>query len=75
MWEFFIHLMVGTGLFVLISLPAVGLDYYVRWVSAGNTSLVIVYGLRFAEYAVFLVDLVLLVVFLLRTAWRTIKKI
>ncbi len=74
LWEFFIHVLVGTGIFLLITVPAVGLNFLVLWLEALKTNDIIVDGLKFAEYFLFLADLLLFSIFVGRTVWRTAKK-
>jgi hypothetical protein len=74
-WHLLIHFLSGTIVFVVVALLAVGLSILVHYFSSIGISLFIVYGLQVAEYLLFVVDLLLFVVFVLRTAWRTLKKI
>ena len=73
--ELLIHIVVGTGFFVLIAMPAIGLDALVTWLERGVSNKIVIYGLRFAEYFLFLIDIILFVCFLIRTAWRTGRKL
>jgi hypothetical protein len=66
--------LVGSILFAFIAIPAVLLDWAVR-IAEAYTSRVIVYGLKGGEYAVFGTDFVLFVIFLLKTAIRTAKRL
>ncbi len=74
LWEFFIHVVVGTGLFLIISLPALALDWSVRWLSGRDFSPWIIAGMQVAEYSLFALDLLLFLVFLAKTVGRTIKR-
>ena len=71
--EFAIHVAVGTLIFAVIASAALLLDLWVQ--SLSTHSIVIRIGLRVGEYALFVVDLVLFLIFLLRTAWRTMGKL
>jgi hypothetical protein len=75
LWELLVHIMVGTLVFVVIALAAVGLDFIVGWLSKTETSIIIIRGLQAAEYFLFLVDLILFFVFVWRTAYRTLKRL
>jgi len=75
LWELLVHIIVGTFVFVVIALAAVGLDFIVGWLSKTNTSIIIIRGLQGAEYFVFFVDLILFFVFVSRTAYRTLKRL
>ena len=75
LWELLVHIITGTMVFVAIALAAVGLNFLVRWLSEGGVSQFIIWGLEFAEYFLFVVDLILFTVFVARTAIRTLKKL
>jgi len=70
--EFAIHAFVGTIIFSIVAVPAVGLDYLQRYLEIHDE--VIRFGVRFAEYALLFTDVALFVTFLIRTAWRTARK-
>ena len=70
-----IHFMVGTIVFIVVALLATGLSFLVDYLSNKAVDQFLIYGLRFAEYLLFGVDLVLFVVFILRTGWKTLKEI
>jgi hypothetical protein len=75
-WEFAVHAVVGSLIFGIIAVPAIGLNALVHWLEAANgTDAWIILGLKIAEYALFGTDLVLYLVFLLVTAVPTIKKL
>lgn len=71
--EFTLHTVVGTCIFVIIAIPAILLDIGVRGLEGRHISGVIKYGLKSAEYSLFGTDLLLFLIFLLKTAWRTAK--
>lgn len=73
--EFVVHLLTGTLVFIVIALVAVVLNLLVIRLANLGVSPVIVWGLRFVEYFLFLVDVILFVVFVVRTALRTVRKI
>jgi hypothetical protein len=73
-WDFAVHLIVGTLIFSLIAGAAIALDIMiVRRIDRLGVDPFIVYGLRAAEYAVFVIDLLLFIIFLLKTAYRAAK--
>lgn len=72
--EFLVHVFVGTLIFVVIAAPAVGLDFLVRWLESLQVNIIIVYGLKGAELLLFFVDLALFATFIVRTGWRSAKK-
>ncbi|MCH8959880.1 MAG: hypothetical protein IH820_00765 [Bacteroidetes bacterium] len=73
-WEFLVHVIVGILIFVVIAAPAVGLDFLIGWLENKSVGKLIIYGLKFAEYTLFFVDLALFAWFVVRTAWRSAKK-
>jgi len=75
LWEFLTHVVVGTCIFVIIGMPAVGLDILVRWLSGQGINNIVIYGLKIGEYTLFFIGLGLFVIFLVRTAWQTYKKL
>ncbi len=75
LWRFMIHAIVGTGIFILIATPAVFLNLIVQWLEEIRVTVWILAGLQIAEYSLFLVDLVLFLVFLAKTASRTIPRL
>jgi hypothetical protein len=74
LWELLVHIVIGIIIFGAIALPAVGLDFLVVWLSSKGVSTPIIWGLEFAEYFLYLVDLILLVVFVWKTAVRIGKR-
>jgi len=68
-----VDVVTGTIVFVVIALAAVGLSFLVDWLACLGINQWIIIGLRFAEYLLFTVDLVLFTVFVLRTAWRNLR--
>lgn len=73
LWEFLVHVLVGTGIFVVIAIPAVGLNLLVTYLSSLNVTYVIIIGLEIAEYALFVLDVGLYLLLLVRTGWRIIQ--
>jgi len=71
--EFAVHGIVGTSVFAIIAALAVALDRAIGWLETHQISRDIIFGLKAAEYALFLTDLILFGVFLWRAARRTIK--
>jgi hypothetical protein len=71
--KFAVHAVVGTSIFATIAVFAIGLNIAVQKLETYKISTVIIDGLEFAEYTLFATDLTLFVVFLWRTAKRTLK--
>jgi hypothetical protein len=75
LWEFFVHTTIGTGIFLVITAPAVGLNLLVKHLATYGTDWYIIFGLTVAEYCLFLVDILLYLAFLGRTGWETYQKL
>lgn len=75
LWQFAVHGIIGTALFVLIAAPAVSLSLLVKWLQQREIDHILIYGLRAAEYLVFAVDLALFACFIIRTAIRAGKEL
>jgi hypothetical protein len=75
--EFLIHAFVGTLIFLIIAVFAILLERIAHKVNKDIVDIdqLIYIGLKAAEYALFLVDLLLYCVFLYRTASRTLKRL
>lgn len=74
-WEFFIHVSVGTILFVVIAVPAIGLSLSVFWLEQRGVSRAILWGLTGCEYLLFGVDLLLFFLFVLRQGWKALVRL
>jgi len=72
-WDFAVHGIVGTSIFGIIAVFAVVLDVCVRWLETHQISSVVIIALEAAEYGLLFTDIYLFVVFLWRTARRTLK--
>jgi hypothetical protein len=72
-WDFAVNALVGTSLFAIIAIPAVGLDLAVRTLEPYGINNVTIFGLRAGEYALLGTDLWLFGVFLWRTATRAMQ--
>ncbi len=75
LWEFCTHALVGTGIFLLVAMPAVALNLLVVWLADQEVDTFIIYGLHLAEYSLFAVDVTLFLIFLARITWRAFKDI
>jgi hypothetical protein len=69
--EFAVHILTGTGIFLVIAMPAVLLDFFLQWLpTLFRVSDFILFGLILAKKALFIADLVLFLVYLINTGWR-----
>ena len=74
-WEFTVHGLVGTLIFSIIAAFAVLLDVAIAHLKAHSVDIVIMVGLRAAEYALFGTDLVLYGVFLWGTGKKMVRRL
>jgi hypothetical protein len=73
-WDFAVHVAVGTLIFSLIAGAAIALDVFIiRRIGRLGLDPFIVYGLKAAEYLVFIADLLLFLVFLAKTGYRAAR--
>ena len=75
LWEFLTHVLLATAIFVLIALAGVALDLFSQWLTTLKVSSVILIGLQLAKYTLFVTDICLFEVYLVRTAWRTLSRL
>ena len=75
LWEFLVHVVIGTSIFIVIAMPAGGLDFLVSWLSSKDINVVIIIGLNVAKFTLFIIDIGLFIVFLIRTAMRTLRNL
>jgi hypothetical protein len=75
-WEFVVHGVVGTAIFLIVAGFAVLIDLLVRWLETRHAvSGEILQGLRWTSLAIFATDIFLIFVFLIKTAYRTARKL
>lgn len=72
---FFVEILVGSLIFILVSLPAVGLNYLVKWLAEKNVDSVIILGLTALEYTIFAVDVALCLFFIVKSAIKAGKEL
>jgi hypothetical protein len=71
--EFGCHIMVGTGIFALIALAAVGLDFLLKWLETIKISSFIICGLTLAKKSVFVLDVALYLIYLVNASWLFLR--
>lgn len=75
-WEFLIHVLVGTSIFLVIAMPAVALDLLIAYARSSLTlSEFTVSMFAVAKYSLLVVDTSLFLLFLSRTAVRTARSL
>jgi len=73
-WEFLVHTVVGTSLFLLIAFPAIGLNLLIHKFQVDlSLSPLIILSLTVVEYLILASDLFLFSIFIIRSVSRTIK--
>lgn len=70
LWPLFVHVTVGTAIFLIICAPTVGL---VHWLSSFHISQFLIFVLQFAEYTLLIADSILYLLFLAKLTWRVVK--
>lgn len=63
LWEFVLHVVVGTLTFVLVAVPAVLLNHLVAYLEKLPVDQIIIKGLTALEYLIFAVDLAFVAIF------------
>jgi len=74
-WRLLVHFLTGTFVFAVVALLAVGLSQGIDYLAVKGINPFIIWGLRIAEWLLFVVDLLLFIVFVLRTTYRTMKEL
>jgi len=74
-WHFVIHILVGTILFIVIGAAVVALHWFVTWMAAQGVSDYLITVLQGLEYAVFALDALAYVWFLVRVSWKFLREI
>lgn len=69
--KFLVETLTGIAIFSIIAGAAVGLSFFVKFLETNNVDVVVIVGLKIAEYAIFVVDLILFGRFLWRTFTTT----
>ncbi|PZN78975.1 MAG: hypothetical protein DM484_11980 [Candidatus Methylumidiphilus alinenensis] len=75
LYEFAVHVFVGTLIFIIIALPAVGLNVSIHYLSKLQVDPVVLLGLSVTEYCLFAADLVLFFVFIFSSVLKAGKKL
>lgn len=71
--QFVVHALVGALVFGIIAAVAFGIDRAVLYLNDLEANVVIIIGLKVAEFSLFTTDIALFLVFLWRTFWRTFR--
>lgn len=74
-WHFFIHILVGTLIFVGIGTASVILHWFVKWAESQQVSSGLVIALQALEYFVFAVDALSYAWFVIILAAKFMKEI
>lgn len=71
--NFAVHTLVGTVIFIIISLPAVGLGALVHYLATLGVADFTITTLTFLEHALLLIDSMAVIAYVLITTYREIK--
>jgi hypothetical protein len=74
-WRLLVHFITGTFVFAVVAGLAVGLRLYIDFLTRFGINAFMIWGLRIAEYLLFVVDLLLFIMFIFRTTRRTLKEL
>ncbi len=74
LYEYMVHILVGTAIFILVAVPAVGVNFLAGYLSDLGVNNIIIHGLTAFEYLIFGVDVVLFIIFNITTSYKYIKK-
>ncbi|MEO5331160.1 MAG: hypothetical protein H7839_03990 [Magnetococcus sp. YQC-5] len=74
-WRFFIEAVAGILFFLIILIPAVGLNKLVHYLEKDNINIIIVTGIIHAEYILFIADLIIFLRFIWQSTFRLVKKL
>jgi hypothetical protein len=67
------HVFVGTVMFCIIAIPAVGLSLLLKWLAAVPVSTYTLQILTFLEHAIVTIDVATVLVYILSSIYREIK--
>ena len=71
--RFFVHVVTGTVVFLLIYSPAVGLSFYVRWLKSIGVDEGLIAIIEFVEYCLVVCDSFLFLVFFVNATWSAAR--
>lgn len=64
LYEFFIHVIVGTVIFIILAIPFVALNYLVKWLEKTSVDYMITFAIEFLQYSIIIIDFILFIIFL-----------
>lgn len=73
LWDFTIHVLVGTGIFLVITIVAVGLSEFVHWLERHRVDKFIVIPVQGMEYLLFGSDVILFTLFIIYNLIKVVK--
>jgi hypothetical protein len=72
---FLVHVFVGCSVLAVIAVGALGIGQLVTWMEARHCNDAVILILRIAEYALFGCDILLFLIFLVKSTISTIRKL
>lgn len=76
-YKFFVHMVVGSFVFGIVAVGAVGIHFFIHAIGSYSIPDVITSGLVLAEYALFIADFMLFMIFIGQssiTLWRELTR-
>jgi hypothetical protein len=74
-WHLLLHIFYGTAIFFFFGVAAGFLQLFVSWIEQWGLIRPAVYGLRFVEYFIFILDGLAYLWFLIRVFWKFVREI
>lgn len=74
-FKFSVHVLIGSSAFVIILIPAVALDLIVNILTVWSIDPIVIWILKFTKYGILAIDVSLLLIFLIRIGWHTLRDI
>lgn len=72
--HFFIHVITGVVIFIIIAIPAILLDLAITSLKLLGIDSIIIWGLKITKYIIFFMDLILFLIFMGRISWNILKE-
>lgn len=75
LYIYMIEIVVGTAVFIIVLLPAVGLNIVTKYLSQAGVDSFIISSLAFLEYTIFAVDVTLCVFFIVKASIKAARNL
>jgi hypothetical protein len=74
-WEFALHVSIGVAIFAMVTAGAIGVHLVVVWASEFKLNGIVLNALEIVEIVVFASDILIFLIFIVKTTWKAIKAI